>query len=241
VVTRPRPAGSSGFASSLPDLPLFASLSPQARAAISPAFRPSRFERADVLFFEGGPPEWLYVITAGYVKLVKHSDDGREVILHIAMPGDMVGGVSAFGRRPHPFTAQALVFTTALQVSGTEYARVMKDHPDLAHRTVTELVERLTEAHEMAKSLATERVERRIARQLMNLVDRTGRVVAGGVEIAVPLSRQDVADIAGTTVESAIRVLSRWRRAGLVTTIGGRLVVRDLPGLRQVAADEPRP
>lgn len=193
------------------------------------------YRRDEVLFFEGEPPEWLYVLVTGFVKLIKHSDDGRDIILHVAMPGDVIGGVAAFGRRPHPFTAQPMVPTKALRLAGSDFARVMERHPEVSRRMMDDLIERLVEAHETMKSLATERVERRIARQLVNLAGRTGRDVAAGIEITVPLARQDVADIAGTTVETAIRVLSRWRRRGIVLTIDGRLVVSDLEALEDVA------
>lgn len=224
-------------AAALADLSLFASLAVRERAAIAPRFQSVAFERDDILFFEGAPPDWLYVVDDGYIKLVKHSDDGRDIILHVAARGDLIGGVSAFGRRPHPFTAQAMVPARALRVSGPDFAEIMKTHPAIASQTVTSLIEELTEAHETAKSLATERVERRIARQLLKLVGRMGRDTPGGIEIAVPLARQDVADIAGTTVESAIRVLSRWRQAGLVVTVSGRLVVQDLEGLQELAEE----
>jgi CRP/FNR family transcriptional regulator len=218
-------------------LELFASLSDEARSRIAPAFAQRAYDRDEIIFFEGEAPDWLHIVTAGHVKLIKHSDDGREIILHVAMPGDLMGGVSAFGRRPHPFTAQAMVPVTTLRVAGRDFARVMNDHPTVASRAMDELIERLVEAHETMKSLATERVERRIARQLVKLAGRSGRATSVGIEIAVPLARQDVADIAGTTVETAIRVLSRWRRHGLVTTVDGRLVVTDDVGLRAVAEE----
>jgi CRP/FNR family transcriptional regulator len=223
--------------SSLAGLALFASLSPGELAAIEPVFRRSELAAAAVIFFEGEPPHWLYIVLGGHVKLIKHSADGRDIILYIAMPGDLIGGVSAFGRRPHPFTAQAMVPATVLRVAGPDFAAVMEAHPAVARQTLDDLIERLTEAHEMMKSLAVERVERRIARQLLKLAARAGRPVAGGVEISVPLSRQDVADLAGTTVETAIRVLSRWRRAEIVRTAGGHLVVVDAAAL-EVLAEE---
>jgi len=219
----------------LAGLELFSSLTPSERSDLSSSFMRRNYRRDEVLFFEGEPPEWLYVLTDGHVKLIKHSDDGRDIILHVAMPGDVIGGVAAFGRRSHPFTAQPMVPTTALRVAGPDFSRIMKRHPEVANRMMGDFIERLVEAHETMKSLATERVERRIARQLVKLASRAGREVPAGIEITVPLSRQDVADIAGTTVETAIRVLSRWRRSGMVLTIDGRLVVADYPALEETA------
>lgn len=221
----------------LAEVPLFASLTAAERVAIAGPFDRVTFARDMVIVFEGAPPHWLYVVTDGFIKLLKHSVEGREVILHVATSGDLIGGVSAFGRRPHPFTAKAMVRSQALRIGGPEFARIMKEHPAVASHTVTLLIDELTEAHETAKSLATEKVERRIARQLTKLAVRLGRATSEGLEIAVPLARQDVADMAGTTVESAIRVLSRWRRSGLVKTVGGRLVVMDMAAVRALADD----
>lgn len=232
----------------LADVPLLASLSAVDLAAVEPSFLRRAYEREDVLFHEGEAPVWLYILVAGQVKLVKHSDDGRDVILHVAMPGDVLGGVSAFGRRPHPFSAVAMSSTVVLRVAGRDFAAIMDAYPAVAKATLDDLIERLTEAHETMKSLAVERVERRVARQLLKLAGRVGQPCGGGhggngarvgdaMRLTVPLSRQDVADMAGTTVETAIRVLSRWRRAGLVQDDGEYLVLADVPALRALAQD----
>jgi CRP-like cAMP-binding protein len=235
VTTLPPVALAPLSASPLAGVGLFASLPDAVLLDIEPRFEQRTYQRDDVIFHEGEAPEWLFIVVHGYVKLIKHSDDGRDVILHVAMPGDLIGGVSAFGRRPHPFTAQAMVVTTALRVAGRDYADIMDAHPAVARQTLDDLIERLTEAHETMKSLAVDRVERRIARQLVRLAARSSQATASGIVIDVPLSRQDVADLAGTTVETAIRVLSRWRQAGLMRTEAGRLVILDVAGLRAVA------
>ncbi len=159
----------------LAEVPLLATLPAADLAAMAPLFAPRAYERDDVIFHEGEAPEWLFILVAGQVKLVKHSEDGRDVILHVALPGDVLGGVSAFGRRPHPFSAQAMAPTVALRVAGKDFAAIMDAHPAVARATLDDLVERLTEAHETMKSLAVERVERRVARQLLKLAGRLGQ------------------------------------------------------------------
>lgn len=222
---------------SLAGLPPFASLAPDAVAALEPLFERRVYGRDGVLFHEDDAPDWLYFLLSGHVKMMKHADDGRVVILHLAMPGDLLGGVSAYGRRPHPFTAQAMAPVEALRVAGPEFAAIMDRYPTVARWTLDDLVDQLTEAHETMKSLAVERVERRIARQLVKLARRAGEPTAKGLRIVVPLARQDVADMAGTSVETAIRVLSRWRQLGLVCDEAGHLVLTDLAGLAEVADD----
>lgn len=232
----PPDTDAGGVAGRLAAVPFFAALSATELAAIAPCFAYRACAAHDVLFFEGEPPHRLYVVLDGFFKQVKHADDGRDVILHIAMAGDLVGGVAAFGRRPHPFTARAMTPSAVLAVAGAAFAQIMERHPSVARRTVDDLSARLIDAHEDLKSLAVERVDRRIARHLLRLAAQAGRPVPGGTAIGMPLTRQDVADMAGTTVETAIRVLSRWRREGMVVTAGGCLVIADRAAL-EAAAD----
>lgn len=228
-------AASPNAGAALAACPIFAALDMNERSRIADLTIMQRFDAGEVIFHEGDPPAWLCIVVDGLVKLIKHSDDGRDIILHLAMPHDMIGGVSAFGRRPHPFTALAMQDTTVLRFAGDDFARIMDTQPTVARRTLDDLIERLTEAHEMMKSLAVERVERRVARQLIRLLARAGKSVPGGMEIDLPLSRRDIADLAGTTVESAIRVLSRWRADGIVQTPGGRIIVSDESRLEEIA------
>jgi CRP/FNR family transcriptional regulator len=195
----------------------------------------ARLDAGAVAFAEGAPPDWLFIVAEGLVKLVKHSQDGRDVLLHLAGPGELVGGVAAFGRRPHTYTAESLGTSTLVRIAGRDFAGLMERYPAVAARTVETLVERLTEAHDAMKSLATDRVERRIARQLLKLAARFGQRSSGGLTIDLALTRQDVGDLAGTTLETAIRVLSRWQKAGLVRTVERRLVLTDLAALQEVA------
>jgi CRP/FNR family transcriptional regulator len=221
----------------LEDLAPFAGLGAAALAELAAAFERREVRREAVLFHEGDAPEWMYFVLAGQVKLMKHAEDGRVVILRLALPGDLLGGVSAYGRRPHPFTAQAMAPTEVLRVAGADYAAIMDERPEVARWTLADLIEQLTEAHETMKSLAVERVEQRVARQLLRLAERAGQPTPEGTRLAVGLSRQDLADLAGTTVETAIRVLSRWRRRGLVGDQAGHLLLRDLEALRELAQD----
>lgn len=233
--THPAANPAGDVARRLASVPFFASLSTADVAAIASSFTFRTCATQTVLFHEGEPPHRLFVVLAGFVKQIKHAEDGRDVILHIAMAGDLVGGVAAFGRRPHPFTAQAMTPCEVLAVAGADFARIMERHPSVARRTIDDLSVRLIDAHENLKSLAVERVEQRVARHLLRLAAQAGRTVPAGIAIEVPLTRQDVADMAGTTVETAIRVLSRWRRDGLVVDVGGCLVIQDRAALAVVA------
>jgi CRP-like cAMP-binding protein len=218
-------------------IPLFASLSTEELARISPLFRKRRLKKDTYVVMEGDPPDFLYIVSAGRVKLIKHAADGKDVILHVAVPGEWFGGVAAFGRRPHPFTAQTMESTTILEVSGLDFAALMDRYPAIANEVIQELVERLTEAHETMTRLTMAPVERRLAHTLLQLVGKMGNQRVNGVAIDVPLTRQDIAEMAGTTVETTIRVFSRWRRQGVIQMEGGRVVVTNRQRLEQIAAE----
>jgi CRP/FNR family transcriptional regulator len=210
----------------------------EAAAAIDQAGVRRAVAAGRTLFHEGEAPRALAIVVDGRLKLVKHSEDGRAVVVAIAMPGDVVGGVAAFGRRPHTCSAVALAPTVVLEVAGDAFAAIMQRHPDVARHLLADVIEQLTDAHDTMKSLAVDRVDRRIARQLLKLSRRAGQPTPAGVAIHVPLARQDVADLAGTTVETAIRVLSRWRKRGAIRTEGARLVLVDVPYLQAVAGSD---
>lgn len=214
---------------------LFSFLSDAELAEIAGLFHQKRVAKDEYIFLEGDPPERLYILLRGRVKLIKHSEDGKDVILHLVSPGEWFGSVAAFGRRPHPFSAQALEPSLALEVAGRDFAALMDRYPPIANQIIQELVERLTDAHEMMLRLALEPVEGRIAHTLTRLAHKAGNTRANSVTIEVPLTRQDIAEMAGTTVETTIRVLSRWRKQGIVQMVGGRLVITNPQRLEQIA------
>ena len=135
----------------------------------------------------------------------------------------------------HPATAVAMTATTALSIERGPYLQLIRQYPDIALRIIFLLGERLQAAMTM-RALAVERVDVRLANILLKLCDKAGQPIDGSTRINLPLSRQDLADMAGTTIETAIRVMSRFRKEGLVyTEPGGYVVVRDHQRLQQLS------
>ncbi len=218
----------------LRSIPLFASLSDSELAEIAPMFTEQAVEKDDFVFFEGDPPLWVYIVIEGRIKLLKYSEDGKAVILHLLKPGEMFGGVAAFGRRPYPFTAQALISSTVFKISGPDFYKIMERHTEVSNQVVRELAARLIEAHETMKNLAIERVEQRIAHTVLKLASRSNGDDLHRMVIDVPLTRQDIAEMAGTTVETTIRIFSKWRKAGIVGSQNGKVVIYDLERLEAI-------
>jgi CRP-like cAMP-binding protein len=157
-----------------------------------------RHQKDEYLFFEGDPARWLVFV--------------------------------AQGRDIYPATAQALEPTVTLSLRKDSYVDLVRSHPELAWALISELGKRLQRAHEMIRSMAVEKVERRVARVLLRMASTAGErlddaAAPGAVRINLSLSRQDIADMAGTVIETAIRTLSKFQRQGYIETKGGQLIL----------------
>jgi CRP-like cAMP-binding protein len=209
---------------------LFASLSEGERGQVEARLVRRSLEKDEYLFFEGDPAEWLVFVAEGRVKMIKHSESGRETILATFGPGQIVGEVGVLVGEIYPATAQVLESAVTYGLRRAEYVELVQGHPDLAWALIEELGRRLQRAHETIRSLAVERVERRVARVLLRMANTAGERVEdagtpGAVRITVHLSRQDVADMAGTVIETAIRAMSKFQKQGLIETREGHIVL----------------
>ncbi len=205
---------------------LFASLTADQLAAAADWFHVETFDQDAMIFLEGDPADRLWVVSAGQVKIVKHTSDGQENLLEVITPGEMFGGAGLL-LALHPATAVAMSSSVTLSIEREPYLQLIRQYPDIALRIIYMLGERLQAAMKM-RALAVERVDVRLANILLKLCDKVGAPATAGTRIDLPLSRQDLADMAGTTIETAIRVMSRFRKEGLVhTEAGGYVVVLD--------------
>ncbi|MBM4423662.1 MAG: Crp/Fnr family transcriptional regulator [Chloroflexi bacterium] len=215
-------------------LPLFASLPEVDLVALSEQTRVDRFEREAFIFYQGDVCDRVWLLRQGQVKIVYHEVDGREVILEMISPGEVFGGAVLFMPH-HPATAKAMEDSETISLSSEAYQQFLSGHPAVTLRLIRMLGNRL---HSMMglQVLAGERVERRMAHILLKLADRLGRSEPEGILITIPLSRQDLADMAGTTLETAIRAMSRFRAQGIIETRrGGYLLITNMDKLRRQA------
>ncbi len=216
----------------------FSSLSEPSLKEISRLFSQEKYQREDYIFFEGDLPEWLHILMEGRVKLLQHSDTGKDIILQIYTPGDMFGEVSLFDRKPYGASAQAMEPSVILKLSRKEFFLFFGRHPFVATEMIVELGRQLREAQATIKSLAVDRVEQRIAHILLKLADKVGVSEKGGVMINVPLTRQDLADMAGTTVETAIRVMSRFTKSKIIKPADGKIFLLLPQALERIMAGQ---
>lgn len=219
----------------MPDLrqiPFFSTLTAQEAREIAGYFTPEEFKKRQLIFAEGDPSEWLYVVTEGKVKITKLSQEGKEIILEIISPLDFFGGVAAVRGFPYPANAVAMEDTKALKVSRNNLMTIMDRFPNLMLSMATSIGDRIKGSHEMLKSIALEKVESRIAALLIKLADKAGEKTAEGILINMNLTRQDIAEMVGTTVETSIRTTSKMTKSGIISSRAGKIVIRNLERLK---------
>jgi CRP/FNR family transcriptional regulator len=212
--------------------PVFAVVPPREIDALAAVVREDTHRPREYIFLEGDPALWLCVVKSGHVKILKHSRTGRDVVLEFLGPGEVFGGVAVIERRPYPASAQATETSVILKIPADAVVALVERYPAVIREMALMIGRRLRRAHDSVRALAVEPVEARLATVLLGLAEREGTATPRGIMLPFHLTRQSLADMSGTTVETAIRVVSRWMRAGLVVDEGGRLVVCDAAALR---------
>lgn len=204
---------------------IFSSLTEQELKKISPLFEKITFRDNETIFSEGDPSDKFYIVAGGNVKVLKHTVMGKDIILEIMSPGDIFGGVAVLDKKPYPASAQAMESTTSIRISRQNLLKIMEEYPVLKHEIVRYFSDKLRDAHEMLKNIATERVEKRIASLLLKLSEKVGVDEDGVRKIDFPLTRQEIAEMVGTTVETCIRTMSKFQKRGMVRSSHGRISI----------------
>ena len=195
-----------------------------------------QYVRGDRIFGEGDPSDLFFVVVSVRVKIVKMTPGGKDVILEIFGTGDPFGAVAAYEGRPFPASAIALEDAICLLTPRGAFFALLEQHPSLVRGLLLGLTHRLVELTNRLTEMTGGRVEARIARLFLKLADNMGRPVAGGIGIPMALSRQELADLTGTTIETCIRVMSRWGKDDLVRTDKDGFVLLDKAALEELAA-----
>jgi len=205
---------------------VFSGLSDAERARVLASAWPRVLKPRDVLAEQGTPATTFYVVQVGHLKLSKLSPDGREIIVRFAGPGDPFAGIVALGQPTYPVSATAVESTRVLGWTREALVPLAEALPRLRANILDEITSHLTDALDRVQELTTERVSQRLARTLLRLVEHGGHRVEGGIAIAHPITRQELADLTGTTLFSVSRLLSRWEGQGLVASTRGRITIK---------------
>jgi CRP-like cAMP-binding protein len=225
---RPTPAVLAG-------IPLFRRVGPDDRERLATVGQMRGYERGDVVFSEDDPSDFFYVVVTGRVKVFKHTPSGGDVILEIFGPGGPLGAVAAYESRPYPASAEALEPASCVLFPREAFFALLEKHPSLVRGLLGSLSLRLVELTTRLAELTGGRVETRFARLFLKLAEQLGKPDRGGVFIPLPLSRQELADLTGTTIETAIRIMSRWGKDDVIRTEKDGFVLIDRTALEGLA------
>ena len=210
---------------------LFSSLSEDELAELSKLAVERNFRPDEFVFWEGDAPEYFYTVTEGRVKIAKYSSSGKEFIVAFFSPGEMFGEVAVFEDKPYPASAQAVTDTRVLAIKKDDFLSFLATRPRVALSIISVLGERLRDAQSRLKDMAGERVEQRLATTLLMLSAKLGATI--------PFTRQELANMAGTTTETAIRVTSQLKERGIIRTVRGRIIILDETKLRLLSKGPP--
>lgn len=219
----------------LQQVPFFTGLSVAELTEVNEHFRASAHEVGDTIYFSGDPATRLHVVTEGKVKLLRHTASGQDILLDILTPGEMFGGLPVLGEATYDDTAQAQSPCCTVGIDAGHFAAILERYPAVALAVLTIVGDRLREAHDRISDLVATPLEVRVATALVKLGQKLGVVHDGRLLIETPLSRHDLAGMTGATTESVSRVMSQFRRDGLIESGRGWTMLCDPDRLAQMA------
>ncbi|HEX9913131.1 MAG TPA: Crp/Fnr family transcriptional regulator [candidate division Zixibacteria bacterium] len=214
-------------------IPFFSNLSENELLQISQKFIEKEFKKGGYLFWEGEPATCLYVIKTGRVKILKHSAEGKEIVLEVVTPGEICGGGAIFSETQYA-SARAEEKSKVYSLSRNDLLLLIRTQKDLALEVIIFLGKRLLQTHEMMIGLISGKVEKRIAALLLGLSEKHGTPVREGIKINLKLTRQDMADFVGTTVETAIRVIGRFKKMGILSSGSKEIILKNREKLKEL-------
>jgi CRP/FNR family transcriptional regulator, nitrogen oxide reductase regulator len=194
--------------------------------------------KGQVLLRQGEPASTFFLMQRGYLKLTQLTPEGAEVIVRFVGPGDPVAGVAALGEAPYPVTATACDAVDVLAWSRGQLAELLARYPQLKTNILRELTAHMDDALTRLRELATLDVRQRLAHTLLRLTVNAASAGAGGLTVPHTLTRQELAELTGTTLFTVSRILTEWEGAGLVHSTRAHVAVLDAERLRYAADGE---
>lgn len=215
---------------------LFKDVEPDILTQVMDASLPRSVEEDGYFFMQGDPATHAYVLVKGRVKMIQITPNGQQITMRIMTPGQTYGGIALLNPQAgYPATAQAVEDSTALAWDTARLRELVEKDPSISLNVMGLMHGYISELQERQKALVTDRVEQRIARILLKLAAQSGRKIDEGVLIDLPITRQDIAEMSGTTLFTVSRTLNEWERGGLLEIGRERVVIRDPHGLVSIA------
>ena len=207
--------------------PVFSGLSDEELDELVPLVVKRRLRKDTVVFHEGDPGSAFYLVKTGRVKIYKSSAYGREQVLSILGDGQIFGDVPTFDGGPYPATAATMTEAEIYLIRREDFQGILRRHPEIALKVIQVLGARLRQSLELIRDLSFKQVPHRLAGLLLRMAREHGEPTEAGTLIPLSLSRQDLADIAGTSRETVTRELKKMERAGLLKVNRRQIIILD--------------
>ena len=217
----------------LKDISIFSTLSDSDFKEIEGYLVQTDYRKRDTIFSEGDPPDWLCIVRKGKVKITKVSVDGKEIILEVISPNELFGAVAVLRGFPYPANAVAMEDSTVTMVSRSNFMKMLDRFPSIMYCMMQSISDRMKGTHETMKNIALEKVSSRIAALLLKLGEKKGVETPEGTVIDFSFTKQDIADMVGTTVETAIRTMSQFKKLELIEERTGHIIIKDAEQLKK--------
>ena len=217
----------------LRQISIFSELESEFLEEIYKISRVRKYEKGRIIFMEGEPGEAFFYIKSGLVKVSKLSRDGREHILHVLNEGHVFAEVTLFSNTEYPATAEVLEEAEIGIIKNEDLEKVIKENPDLSLQLIKYLNKRLVEAHMKIRNLALYDTYERTAQALVKLAEDYGKKSSKGVNLDINISRQELANIVGTTRETVIRALTAFKKERLIGIEKNTITIIDLESLKE--------
>lgn len=193
-------------------------------------------EEDGFFFMQSDPATHAYVLAKGRVKMIQLTPNGHQITLRIMTPGQTYGGIALLNPQAgYPATAQAMEDSTALAWDTAHLRKLVEKDPSISLNVMSLMHGYISELQERQKALVADRVEQRIARIVLKLAAQSGKKTDEGVLIDLPITRQDIAEMSGTTLFTVSRTLNEWERSGLLKIGRERVVICNPHGLVSIA------
>lgn len=219
---------------------LFSGLDPAECEQIVSAGRQTSLVEGETLFHQGDQADVFYIVLSGYVKLTELNPEGHQITVSYVGSGGGIGIIVALSDTNYPVTAEVITGGVAIIWTKKIFRELMLQYPLLSLNGMKMIANYFVHLQNRFHELAAERVERRVARALLRLVRHAGRKIEQGILIDFPLSRQDLAEITGTTLFTVSRILKRWEQQGIVLSERERVTICQPHQLMLIAEDLPQ-
>jgi CRP/FNR family transcriptional regulator len=212
-------------------VPVFATLAEEDLSRVADVAVPRRYGASEVVFREGDESNTCYVVRQGKARAIREHSDGRSITLANFGPGDIFGELAMFDNERRSATIETLEVTEVIAILGGDMRRLMREHPEIAVKLVAALAHRLRATNERLARQSFQTVQSRVAAVLAQMVDTARAEGAGESDVLITSTQADLAQLAGSSRESASRFLAVLERAGIITQGRGKLVVHDAEAL----------